>query len=66
MPAAELLPLGLVNRVVPDARLLAEVDRLAAHIAAKSPLVLRRMKQAVADSLERPQSTQAPMPTEDH
>jgi len=57
MPAAELVPLGLVNRVVPDDQLLSEVDKLAAQIGAKSPLVLRRMKQAVADSLEQPQST---------
>jgi len=54
--AAELLPLGLVNRVVPDADLLAEVDKLATRIAGKSPLVLRRMKQAVADGLEQPQA----------
>ena len=54
--AAELLPLGLVNRVVPDAELLAEVDKLATRIAGKSPLVLRRMKQAVADGLEQPQA----------
>lgn len=57
MPAAELVPLGLVNRVVPDDQLLAEVDKLAAHIVTKSPLVLSRMKQAVADSLDQPQST---------
>lgn len=57
LPAAELVPLGLVNRVVPDAELAAEVDKLAARIAAKSPLVLRRMKQAVADGLEQPQAT---------
>jgi enoyl-CoA hydratase len=55
-PAAELVPLGLVNRVVPDAELAAEVDKLATRIAAKSPLVLRRMKQAVADGLEQPQA----------
>jgi enoyl-CoA hydratase/carnithine racemase len=57
MSAAELVPLGLVNRVVPDARLGEEVEKLAARIAAKSPLVLRRMKQAVADGLEQPQAT---------
>jgi enoyl-CoA hydratase/carnithine racemase len=56
MPAAELVPLGLVNRVVPDALLLPEVEKLAARIASKSPLVLRRMKQAVADGLEQPQA----------
>jgi enoyl-CoA hydratase/carnithine racemase len=54
MPAAELVPLGLVNRVVPDALLLPEIEKLAARIASKSPLVLRRMKQAVADGLEQP------------
>jgi enoyl-CoA hydratase/carnithine racemase len=57
MPAAELVALGLVNRVVADAELADEVDALAARIASKSPLVLRRMKQAVADGLEQPQST---------
>lgn len=56
MPAAELVPLGLVNRVVPDALLLEEVGKLAARIASKSPLVLRRMKQAVADGLEQSQA----------
>ncbi|HEX4894964.1 MAG TPA: enoyl-CoA hydratase-related protein, partial [Solimonas sp.] len=56
MPAAELVPLGLVNRVVPDAQLLEEVEKLAARIASKSPLVLRRMKQAVADGLEQSQA----------
>jgi hypothetical protein len=54
--AAELVPLGLVNRVVPDAELTAEVEKLAARIASKSPLVLRRMKQAVADGLEQPEA----------
>lgn len=43
--------------MVPDAELVAEVEKLAFRIASKSPLVLRRMKQAVADSLEQPQST---------
>lgn len=56
MPARELVPLGLVNRVVPDAELVAEVEKLAARIASKSPLVLRRMKQTVADGLEQPQA----------
>lgn len=56
MSAAELVPLGLINRVVPDALLLAEAEKLAARIASKSPLVLRRMKQAVADGLEQPQA----------
>jgi enoyl-CoA hydratase/carnithine racemase len=57
MPARELVPLGLVNRVVPDAELVSEVEKLALRIASKSPLVLRRMKQAVADGLEQPQAS---------
>ena len=57
MAAADLVPLGLVNRVVPDGELVAEVDKLASSIASKSPLVLRRMKQAVADGLDQPQAT---------
>lgn len=56
MPARDLVPLGLVNRVVPDAELVPEVEKLAARIASKSPLVLRRMKQTVADGLEQPQA----------
>lgn len=56
MAAADLVPLGLVNRVVPDGDLVAEVDKLASRIAAKSPLVLRRMKQAVADGLDQPEA----------
>lgn len=57
MAAADLVPLGLVNRVVPDGELVTEVDKLASRIASKSPLVLRRMKQAVADGLDQPQAT---------
>lgn len=57
LPASELVPLGLVNRVVPDASLDAEVDTLASRIASKSPLVLRRMKQAVDDGLAQSQTT---------
>jgi enoyl-CoA hydratase/carnithine racemase len=57
MPAADLVPLGLVNRVVPDGELVTEVDKLASRIASKSPLVLRRMKQAVADGLDQPEAT---------
>ncbi len=57
LPAKELVPLGLVNRVVPDADLESEVEKLAARIASKSPLVIRRMKQTVADGLEQPQAS---------
>jgi len=57
LPARELVSLGLVNRVVPDAELVSEVEKLALRIASKSPLVLRRMKQTVADGLEQPQAS---------
>lgn len=54
MAARDLVALGLINRVVPDAELPAEVQKLATRIASKSPLVLKRMKQMVADGLEQP------------
>lgn len=44
--AAEALAMGLVNRVVPAARLDAEVADLAAGIAAKSPYTLAIGKEA--------------------
>ena len=46
--AAEMKELGLVNQVVPDDQLEATVQTLADKLAAKSPLVLKRMKE-VAD-----------------
>jgi len=36
LPAKELVPLGLVNRVVPDAELGSEVEKLAARIAIRT------------------------------
>jgi enoyl-CoA hydratase/carnithine racemase len=45
--AEEALRLGLATRVVPDARLDAEVDELAARLASLSPAVLRLGKEAV-------------------
>ena len=52
VPAAELVDAGLVNRVVPDADLGREVEALAAKIAAKSPLGVRRMKEVADASLD--------------
>jgi enoyl-CoA hydratase len=52
VPAATLRDWGLVNEVVPDAELMPAVERLAAKLASKSPLVLRRMKQLVDDGLD--------------
>ena len=42
--AAEAHRMGLVNRVVPDANLLAEAKSMAQAIAAKAPLSLDRIK----------------------
>jgi len=46
--ADEALRIGLVNRVVPAERLLAEAGRLAADLAAKAPLALAQAKRATA------------------
>ncbi len=54
VPAEDLLACGLVNEVVDDADLAAATERLIAKLAAKSSLVLRRMKALVADGLEQP------------
>ncbi len=52
--AAEALSLGLVNRVVPAAALLAETTALAGSIAEKAPLSLRKIKEAVDRALDSP------------
>jgi enoyl-CoA hydratase/carnithine racemase len=45
--AKEALAIGLVNRVVPDADVLAEAKKLAAKILEQSPLAVRLAKLAV-------------------
>jgi enoyl-CoA hydratase len=55
-PAAEMAAIGLVNRIVEDAQLEAEVQALGEKIASKSPLGLRRMKMLINDGLDMPQS----------
>src|SRR4051812_16704222 len=45
--AAEAFRLGLVNRVVPAAELMPEARRLAATIAAKAPIAVRYILEAV-------------------
>ena len=52
LPAATLRDWGLVNEVVPDDTLIEAAVAMAAKLAAKSPLVLRRMKQLVDDGLD--------------
>ena len=55
-PAGEWKALGLVNLVVPDDGFIGAVEALAKKLAAKSPLVLGRMKQALNDALDQPLS----------
>jgi enoyl-CoA hydratase/carnithine racemase len=50
LSAAEMKQYGFVNEVHPDAELGAAVARLATALAAKSPLVLRRMKDVARHS----------------
>jgi len=50
--ASEAHRIGLVNRVVPAASLLAEATAVAAGIAEKAPLALRKIKEAVNGGLD--------------
>jgi len=52
--AAEALRIGLVNRVVPAADLLAEARKLAAQLAASAPVAVRYIIDAVNKGLEMP------------
>src|SRR5579883_382292 len=54
IPAAKAREIGLVNRVVPEEELDAEVTRLAEGIAAKSPLTLAIGKEAFYRQAEMP------------
>ncbi len=54
IPAKEAQALGLVNRVVPPAKLEAETRALAETIAKKSPLVVKIGKEAFYRQLEMP------------
>ncbi|HUF47027.1 MAG TPA: enoyl-CoA hydratase-related protein [Vicinamibacterales bacterium] len=54
IPADEAWRIGLVNRVVPAATLAAEVAALAATLAAKAPVAMRYILDAVAGGLEMP------------
>ena len=46
--------IGLVNRVVPAAELLAEATKLAHTLASKAPLAIRYILEAVQQGLETP------------
>jgi enoyl-CoA hydratase/carnithine racemase len=50
--AQEALDIGLVSRVVPPEKLPGEVAELAENIAAKGPIALRYIKEAVNKGLE--------------
>jgi 2-(1,2-epoxy-1,2-dihydrophenyl)acetyl-CoA isomerase len=52
LPADDAERLGLVNRVVPDDRLAAETQALAARLAAAAPRALALTKRALNRSLE--------------
>ncbi len=54
VPAQEALRLGLVNRVVAGADLMAEAKKLAAALAAKAPLAVRYILEAVHKGVEMP------------
>jgi len=52
--AAEALQIGLVNRVVPASSLMAESKALAAELAAKPPVAVQYIIEAVNRGLEMP------------
>ena len=52
--AQEAHRLGLVNRVVPGAELMAEAKQLAAALASKAPLAIRYILEAVHKGVEMP------------
>ena len=52
--APEAYRLGLVNRVVPAADLMAEAKTLAAALASKAPVAVRYILEAVGKGLEMP------------
>jgi enoyl-CoA hydratase len=52
VPAAEALRIGLVNRVVPQAELMATVESIARKIMANAPLAVRLCIEAVNRGLE--------------
>lgn len=54
LTAAEAHRIGLVNRVVPAADLLAEAKKLAAQLAAKAPVAARYIIDAVLRGAEMP------------
>jgi enoyl-CoA hydratase len=54
--AARAYEIGLVNKVVPAASLLEEAKKLAASLAAKAPVAVRYILEAVNHGAEMPQA----------
>jgi len=54
VPAAEALRIGLVERVVPAAELMASAQAFARSIAEKAPIALRYAKEAVVSGVALP------------
>lgn len=52
--AAQMERHGLVNEVVPDGELQGHAQALAEELAARSPLVLARMKRVAAEAADKP------------
>jgi enoyl-CoA hydratase/carnithine racemase len=50
--AREALDIGLVNRVVPNGQLMAEVDKLARKLAKQPPIAVRLILDAVSRGLD--------------
>ncbi len=58
--AAEAVAIGLANKVVPQQDIVAEARKLAAKIAAKSPLVLKLLKRTLTNGADMPLSAALP------
>ena len=54
IPAAQALAIGLVNRVVPAADVLATAEALAERMARNGPLAMRKAKEVMVTSNGRP------------
>jgi enoyl-CoA hydratase/carnithine racemase len=52
LTAGQACEIGLVSRVTPDGQLSSEVDKLARAIAAKGPIALKYLKEAVNQGLD--------------
>jgi enoyl-CoA hydratase/carnithine racemase len=52
LTAAQALEIGLVSKFVPAAELMAETKKLAETVAAKGPLALRYLKEAIVKGMD--------------